>query len=136
MANFSSGATINWLNLPLGASVTSLAAAMAGGYAKTTAGRYAWKALLGQPASLQLNCNQEGVNSLNTDWTTVRIGILGNEQNDCLTPDSAIGFGIQTDLGVPNLSAGDFAAPGAPDSGVLPGAPPLIPKFGYILGAP
>lgn len=141
MANFSSS-SIKWLSLPLGKSIPSLASAMAGGFVKTSAGRTAWKTLLGQPASLQLLCNQEGINSLPTAYqtspgnTSVRLGILGNQENDCLSPDSAIGFGIQPGQGVPNLSAGDLTGATNIDGGVLPGANLTIPKFGFILGAP
>lgn len=142
MANFSSTA-IKWLSLPLAASFSSLAAAMAGGYAPTTAGRAAWEALLGQPPSLQLNCNQEGINSLPTGYqttganTSVRLGVLGNQENDCSTPDSAIGFGIQVEanLWVPNVSAGDATGTQYADAGVLLSAPQAIAKFGFILGA-
>ena len=45
---------------------------------------------------LQSNCNKEGFNSVVSALTTakVRIGILGNEQNDCNSPDTVIGIGI------------------------------------------
>lgn len=58
----------------------------------STLGRDAWKGLVGPSASLQLNCGLEGTNVFH-DHTRVRIGILGNEQADCLTPDSRIGVG-------------------------------------------
>ena len=46
--------------------------------------------------TLQGNCNREGVNNVINAGTEakVRIGILGNNENDCNTPDSAIGIGI------------------------------------------
>ena len=68
-------------------------------YRPTSLGRNKWKSLIGSEASLQPNCNQEG---FNTKWSftnpayalrAARIGILGNEQNDCITCDSRIGFG-------------------------------------------
>ena len=68
-------------------------------YRPTSLGRNKWKSLIGSDASLQPNCNQEG---FNTKWSfsnpayalrAARIGILGNEQNDCITCDSRIGFG-------------------------------------------
>jgi len=45
---------------------------------------------------LQNHCNKEGFNSVVNARTEVkvRIGIIGNEQNDCNSPDSAIGIGI------------------------------------------
>ena len=66
-----------------------------GNYRSTSLGRHTWKKLIGQQASLQRNCNREGFNS---GWwlpshSKARIGIVSNEQNDCNSPDSRIGFG-------------------------------------------
>ncbi|XP_078350802.1 uncharacterized protein LOC144635584 [Oculina patagonica] len=46
-------------------------------------------------ASLLPNCNKEGFNVASTDVTLgkARIGILGNNENDCIQCDSRIGFG-------------------------------------------
>ena len=63
-----------------------------GKYRKTSLGRNRWKTLLGSLASLQPNCNVEGFNAV-CGGPRARIGILGNEQNDCLSCDSRIGFG-------------------------------------------
>ena len=65
-----------------------------GKYRATSLGRNTWKTLVGSQASLQLNCNKEGFNAvvLTTNSKT-RIGIIGNEQNDCNSCDSRIGFG-------------------------------------------
>ena len=40
-------------------------------------------------------CNKEGFNIVgpNADSPRARIGIVANEQNDCNSPDSRIGFG-------------------------------------------
>ena len=66
-----------------------------GNYRSTSLGRDTWKKLIGQQASLQRNCNREGFNSRGSpDRSKARIGILSNEQNDCFSPDSSIGFGI------------------------------------------
>ncbi len=64
----------------------------------TPVGRSGWVGALnilkGVTASLQANCNREGINVRpNTSTEGVRIGIVGNEQNDCSTPDSYIGVG-------------------------------------------
>ena len=63
----------------------------------TTLGRETWKSLIDSSASLQRNCNKEGFNAVvyyhNDNFAKARIGILGNEQNNCKTPDSRIGFG-------------------------------------------
>ena len=65
-----------------------------GNYRSTSLGRHTWKKLIGQQASLQRNCNQEGFNTHRVGpHTKARIGIRSNEQNDCITPDSRIGFG-------------------------------------------
>ena len=66
-----------------------------GQYRKTSLGRDTWKSLIGSEASLQYNCNKEGFNAYgkHLDHSKVRIGILGNNENDCDLCDSRIGFG-------------------------------------------
>ena len=66
-----------------------------GQYRSTSLGRDKWKSLIGSEASLQHNCNKEGFNAVgrNPLLSKARIGILGNEQDDCFTCDSRIGFG-------------------------------------------
>ena len=66
-----------------------------GHYRQTTLGRSTWKSLIGSQASLQRNCNKEGFNVVggSSDHSKARIGILGNNENDCLSVDSRIGFG-------------------------------------------
>jgi len=66
-----------------------------GQYRNTSLGRNTWKTLIGSDASLQLNCSREGFNAVGTSnsKSKARIGILGNEQNDCKSCDSRIGFG-------------------------------------------
>ena len=67
-----------------------------GRYRQTKLDRVTWKGLIGSQASLQPNCNKEGFNvvsSRSTDHDRARIGFLGNDQNDCSTCDSRIGFG-------------------------------------------
>ena len=65
-------------------------------YHETSVGRRKWKSLLAG-SSLQNNCNREGFNvnpSLHrSDFAVTRIGILGNNQNNCNSCDSRIGFG-------------------------------------------
>ena len=65
-----------------------------GNYRSTSLGRDTWKKLIGQQASLQKKCNKEGFNAVST-WFhgQVRIGIISNEQNQCNSCDSRIGFG-------------------------------------------
>jgi len=66
-----------------------------GQYRNTSLGRNMWKTLIGSQASLQPNCNKEGFNAAGTESSMprARIGILSNEQNDCNSNDSRIGFG-------------------------------------------
>jgi len=63
-----------------------------GQYRPTTLGRNTWKWLLGSQGSLQSGCNKEGFNVV-CGGPKARIGIVGNEQNDCHSCDSRIGFG-------------------------------------------
>ena len=77
-------------------SASSLFSLIADGkYRNTSLGRDKWKSLIGSEASLQHNCNKEGFNAVgrNPLLSKARIGILGNEQDDCFTCDSRIGFG-------------------------------------------
>jgi len=66
-----------------------------GKYRATSLGHNTWKTLIGLQASLQTNCNKEGFNSAGSanSYSKPRIGILGNDQKDCTTCDSRIGFG-------------------------------------------
>ena len=66
-----------------------------GKYRSITLSRNTWKTLIGPQASLQLYCNKEGLNAVSDRSTQskARIGIIGNNQNDCVTCDSRIGFG-------------------------------------------
>ncbi|XP_066026287.1 uncharacterized protein [Pocillopora verrucosa] len=64
-------------------------------YRHTLLGRDGWKELIGSQASLQKNCNKEGFNAISgrSDRSKVRIGIVSNEQDDCHSCNSLIGFG-------------------------------------------
>ena len=64
-----------------------------GEYRSTSLGRHTWKKLIGRQASLQRNCNREGFNS--RSYSKARIGIISNQENNCLTCDSRIGFGTE-----------------------------------------
>ena len=66
-----------------------------GEYRATSLGRNTWKKLIGSRASLQTNCNKEGFNAICTDsnYSKARIGIIGNNEDDCSNCDSRIGFG-------------------------------------------
>ena len=81
-----------------------------GVYRSTSLGRNAWKSLV-PGASLQANCNKEGFNTrgLRDDRSRARIGFLGNNENDCSSPNSHIGFGTG---GSPDNSCGNVAQHG------------------------
>ena len=71
-----------------------------GQYRATSLGRNTWKKLIGSQASLQRNCNKEGFNAVGavgkySYCSRARIGFLGNEQNECNSCDSRIGFGTK-----------------------------------------
>ena len=65
-------------------------------YHETNVGRGKWKSLLAD-SSLQRNCNREGFNvkpsNGKSDAAVTRIGILGNNEDDCHSCNSRIGFG-------------------------------------------
>ena len=66
-----------------------------GQYRTISLGRDTWKALIGSEASLQSNCNKEGFNAvanLNIH-AKARIGLISNNEDNCGTCDSRIGFG-------------------------------------------
>lgn len=137
-----------WVDVPLGNTYPSLLALMTNDFQATSIGRTAWKALAGSSSSLQYNCNHEGFNvypskELSPSAMHTRIGIVANNEDGCVNPDSVIGFGISDGQQYTNGDAcwcyttlaptvGNFApcAPCSPDNGEA-----NLPTFGYILGA-
>ena len=63
-----------------------------GKYRQTQTDRSQWKQLI-HGSSLQRNCNKEGFNVKSSIYARVRFGILGNQENNCFSPDSFIGLG-------------------------------------------
>ena len=100
-----------------------------GKYRASSLGRNTWKKLIGSRASLQPNCNKEGFNVLCTlsHHSKARIGIVGNEQNDCTSCDSRIGFGTE---GFPDdfNTCGNEASSDGPDNDEQ-----HVKAMGYIL---
>jgi len=99
-----------------------------GQYRKTSLGRNTWKTLIGSQASLQLRCNKEGFNAVGSraSYSKARIGVLGNQQNDCGSCNSRIGFGTG---GRPDdFNTCGNAASISPDNGKK-----NIKAMGYIL---
>jgi len=72
----------------------SLRERLAGGrHTSTAVGRDGWRTLLAE-SSLQPHCNQEGFNAgLPGHFARVRIGVVGNNERNCGSPDSRLGFG-------------------------------------------
>ena len=100
-----------------------------GVYRATSLGRDTWKSLIGSQTSLQINCNKEGFNVQSEEYFGVsraRIGIISNQEDDCITCDSRIGFGTG---GHPDFSnsCGNEATH-SPDNGDK-----HIKAMGYIL---
>ena len=99
-----------------------------GTYRATSLGRNEWKKLIGAEGSLHLSCNKEGFNAVCTSisHSKARVGYVANQENDCGSCDSRIGFGTG---GYPDYSAtcGNVAAH-SPDNGNR-----NIKAMGYIL---
>jgi len=66
-----------------------------GQFRATSMGRDTWKSLLGSQGSLQHNCNKEGFNVVSgrSNYPKARIGIIANNEDECDSCDSRIGFG-------------------------------------------
>ena len=66
-----------------------------GKYRATLLDRDTWKKAAGSQASLQRICNKEGSDIVGDKRVilSARIGIIVNQQNDCFTHNSIIGFG-------------------------------------------
>jgi len=99
-----------------------------GQYRATSLGRDTWKELIGSEASLQSYCNREGFNAVANFEVNAkaRIGLISNNEDDCGTCDSRIGFGSG---GYPaDTNTCGNAAMGTADNGDK-----TIKAIGYIL---
>jgi len=92
-----------------------------GQYRGTSLGRNTWKGLIGSQASLQTNCNKEGFNAA-CGGIKVRMGIISNNEEDCVSCDSRIGFGTDD-----SNTCGNKACCGADNGNIN------IKAMGYIL---
>ena len=91
------GQETNWIMITVSYKARSLHSLMSTKtYRKTNVGRGEWKSLLAH-SSLQRNCNREGFNVKppygEWDAAVTRIGILGNNEKNCRSCNSRIGFG-------------------------------------------
>lgn len=91
-------------------------------YHPTNLGRSRWMSLIVN-SRLQDNCNTEGFNAQLKMNTNVRIGYVANNEKNCRSPDSLIGFGIHIDNNLNQLSW---------SSGNIYFRNPHLPAFGYI----
>ena len=84
----------NWILVNYTA--TSLYSVIAdGNYRETNVGRAEWMTLIND-ASVQSKCNKEGFNAVCSQYRQKsRTGILGNNENDCKSCDSVIGYGTE-----------------------------------------
>ena len=95
---------INWISLTYNAS--SLHHLINPGYFKTTHtdNRNKWLSLI-SGSRLQSNCNQEGFSmemkneQKSYSHLNVRLGFVANNENDCNSCNSGIGFGISASCG-------------------------------------
>ena len=101
-----------------------------GKYRKTSLGRNMWKSLIGSSASLQTGCNNEGFNNVggSKSYARARIGILGNNEKDCKSCDSRIGFGTGGRMDDSNTCGNDAIKGHTSDNGAK-----NIKAMGYIL---
>ena len=99
-----------------------------GKYRNTSLGRNMWKSLIGSQASLQSYCNKEGFNAVgdNTRLSKSRIGIIANQESNCGSCDSHIGFGTGGTQDDSNTCGNE--ATHSPDNGNK-----HIKAMGYIL---
>ncbi|XP_062516105.1 uncharacterized skeletal organic matrix protein 5-like [Corticium candelabrum] len=98
-------------------------------------GKKEWMAMI-PGSSLQINCNREGFNVLSSHTIYgVRIGMITNNERDCASADSRIGFGGRGDVcgppGAANNSCGNVSP--LSDCAHSSHGPVNIPVFGYIL---
>ncbi|XP_031557828.1 uncharacterized protein LOC116294373 [Actinia tenebrosa] len=116
------GNNLNWAPIPYLSS--SLYDAIADGRRSTfTIGRNKWRSLI-RGSSLQQYCETEGFNIgvFTAVQAHARIGIVTNDQNECLSPDSNIGFGFSWS----NITCGNYCNHSC-NNGVK-----SIQAFGYI----
>ncbi|GMV38631.1 MAG: hypothetical protein AMXMBFR64_03470 [Myxococcales bacterium] len=120
------GATTKWITVSKTAA--SLRDVMVGGYQSTSLGRNTWKSLI-NGSSLQANCNMEGFNAVCGGDTRVRIGIVNNQEGDCNSCDSRLGFGgTGTYCGQDGGNSCGNTATCSPDNGDK-----SIRAFGYVM---
>lgn len=104
-----------------------------GNHRETRIGKGKWRTLLPDGvSSLQESCNLEGFNAAvkRRRFARARLGVIANElsSNDCLTPDSMLGFGAAYESRSSVATTGNFATTHDPDNGAV-----NIKVIGYIM---
>ena len=114
-----SGAT-KWLRIPVkGSSLKDIF--KNGNYIQTSISRNTWKGLIAG-SSLQVYCNRQGINVKgNGGHMYARIGYIGNNEDNCDTPDSFIALGStrsipSSDTYLAKISCGNLGS-WLPDNG-------------------
>ncbi len=117
----------NWLVIKASAPVANLLSLFVGDKPLSTGqGVFAWESLL-EGASLQSNCLQEGINQV-AGGAKVRLGIFGNNENDCSSVDSWLGLGGTDNCGSKGTpTSGNIACYG-PDHGET-----SVAVMGYLM---
>eukprot|EP00794_Sanderia_malayensis_P015310 gene15310-16887_t len=82
---------MKWLKTAI-SSTSLLQVFKAGTYQRTSFGRSTWLSLI-SGSHLQPHCNREGFNVQKSGRIYARIGIMGNNENDCYSSDSVLGLG-------------------------------------------
>jgi hypothetical protein len=125
------------LVVPVPSPQASLMGAVTAGTINSSLSRSAWLSLA-PGVSLQPNCNDQGYDIApvgGNPFAEVRIGLVTNQENDCGSPDSFIGFGAGPMPsngcgyvnGTPNISAGWADPSGCGGSGTGSNG-----RFGYV----
>jgi len=102
-------------------------------YISTNLGKTSWRSLV-PDSSMQTHCNREGINVSygGGQNIVIRIGITGNNENDCRSQDSSIGAGINSRIdycgtSLKQISSGNVAGC-LTDNGDK-----ALPAYSYVL---
>lgn len=123
--------TGEWRWITAEAESTSLLAAVTR-QVPISAGRSSWLSLV-ESAALQPFCGRERFSNFGDDCETcsqVRIGILGNNEDECVNPDSFIGFGGKNNLTGVDC---DLTLTVSVGHGRSCGEVKNLPVFGYVM---
>merc|ERR1712059_202664 len=94
-----SDGSINYVKLRLSGS--SLRAMVASGKQQlASSSRSDWLSLTSGFKGLQPHCNRVGINPSGGQYLRLRLGILGNNENNCNSCDSFVGVGYDTSVTV------------------------------------